>query len=59
MTTATGNTGYHIVVVGGGAAGGVVPARPSEDGTRRALLLETGSDHATRRPGCGVTLKLR
>ena len=35
MTAVTGNTGYHIVVAGGAAAGCVIAARLSEDGTRR------------------------
>ena len=42
--------GYHIVVVGGGAAGCVVAARLSEDGTRRVLLLEAGPDHRALMP---------
>jgi glycine/D-amino acid oxidase-like deaminating enzyme len=34
MTAVTGNTGYHIVVVGGAAAGCVIAARLSEDGSQ-------------------------
>jgi choline dehydrogenase len=45
MTTVTGNTRYHIVVAGGAAAGRVIAARLSEDGTRRVLLLEAWPDH--------------
>ena len=41
MTAATGNTGYHIIVIGGAAAGCAIAARLSEDGRRRVLLLET------------------
>ena len=38
MTAVTGNTGYDVVVVGGGAAGCVAAARLSEDEPRRVLL---------------------
>jgi choline dehydrogenase len=41
---------YDIVVVGGGAAGCVVAARLTEDGTRRVLLLEAGPDHRALMP---------
>ena len=50
MTAATGNTGYHIVVVGGAAAGCVIAARLSEDGTRRVLQLEARPDHRALTP---------
>ena len=50
MTAVTGNTEYHVVVAGGGAAGCVVAARLSQDGTRRVLLLEAGPDHRALTP---------
>jgi hypothetical protein len=43
MTAVTGNTEYHVVVVGGGAAGCVVAVRLSEDGTRQARPRRPGS----------------
>jgi len=42
--------GYDVVVVGGGAAGCVVAARLTQDGTRRVLLLEAGPDHRALMP---------
>jgi choline dehydrogenase-like flavoprotein len=43
MTAVTGNTEYHIVMTGGAAAGCVIAARLSEDGTHRVLLPEAGA----------------
>ena len=40
----TGTEEYHVIVVGGGAAGCVVAARLAETGSRSVLLLEAGPD---------------
>ena len=39
-----GTEEYHVIVVGGGAAGCVVAARLAETGSRSVLLLEAGPD---------------
>jgi choline dehydrogenase len=50
VTAVNGKAEYDVIVVGGGAAGCVVAARLSEDGTRRVLLLEAGPDYRTEIP---------
>ena len=50
MTAVSGKAEHDVIVVGGGAAGCVVAARLSEDGTRRVLLLEAGPDYRMEIP---------
>ena len=48
MTAVTGDTGYDVIVAGRAAAGRVVAARLSEDGTRLVLRVPAqGSQRAT------------